>query len=231
MNDLASIPIIAAVLGILIALLGKPSKLALIAAIAGTVLFGAGAVMLLVENSGMDRLARATFYPLETEPDGLHVLRITSIPGVPGLNARPVPKGFRCEFQNFSDRKLPVSNEQIRQCRWRIKTPGVSLHLHDEKCECSPKDYIVDTGFDDRFRDGTFKTLELEYLVDDQTRSTLKSIDLQVGFPFTFGNDLAMGNAFGGIFAMISAAISFLGLVAVGRQFFGLRRRASQPRA
>jgi hypothetical protein len=208
----------------LLALYGKPSRILFALSIAGPLVFLSCAASIWVDAARTRKRAEPRFYSLETEPPGVHVLRISSSPGIPGLNIRAVPRGSRRAFASFGGEKLPVTDAQVRDCGWNLRPPAPPLHLHDDRCGCGPKDYILDTGLDERYRNGTIQAIELEYVVNDRTRPTLASIDLQVAHPFTYGNDLAMGSEFGGCAAWILVACSIVGIGGAISQGIRLRR-------
>jgi hypothetical protein len=210
---------------VFLGLFGKPSPLLLTGSGAAAILFAAVAAYFWVQVAGMPKLAEVRFYTLEVESPGTHVLKIAPIPGVPGVNVRPVPKGLRRKYQSFAEQALPVSLADIRSCGWKLRPPARPVHFHDEDCQCSPKDYLFESGFDDRVQSGSIPDLELEYVVDDRTRPTLAAIDLQVGYPFSFGNNLAMGEAFGSLFAWGFAGCAALGGLGVVSQVVRLRNR------
>ncbi|HVE43269.1 MAG TPA: hypothetical protein VNM14_25560 [Planctomycetota bacterium] len=204
------------------ALFGKPSKLLLLSSAAGTLLFASGAAYLWIQIARMPGLAAPRYYSLELEPPGTHVVRIASLPEIPGLHVRPILKAVRRGTVSSPEERLPISDVQIWSCGWKLRSPAISLHLHDDRCSCTMNG-LLDTGFDERFRDGTFSAIELEYVVDDRTKPILAAIDLQVSYPFTYGNDLAMGEGIGNLIAWAFAGCAAIGVLGVIAQV--IRRR------
>lgn len=157
MDVLLCVLALASITAIFLAIIAKPSKVLWVGVLLGTLAFSSMAAACWIENARMTRRAAAQFYSFEIQPPGIHVLRILSVPDVPGLNAHPVLKGTRRKSQCCPEEQLPVSDAQLRVCGWKVRSPVIGLHVHDDKCDCAPKDCLFDTGFDERFRNGTFE--------------------------------------------------------------------------
>ena len=207
------------------AIVSKPSRVAMGAACVG--ILSCGGLLTYVEATASRRYewAKPRYYAIPVEGSGRRTLKISSIEGLPGVLVKPVPKGTRHEYGFPHEENLPFPVEEINRCGWRMIQPKLDVHFHDPSCSCFPKDYLfeISTGRDlNLVRDG----VEIEYQLNDKTRPILSAIDLQVGFPFGYANDLAVGKSIDGCSRILTIGGLLLGAIGLSAQL--VRRRKTR---
>jgi len=208
-------------------LFAQPSRIAVGVACLGVVV--SGALLAYSEITAPKRYewAKPRYYSLPVDVAGAHTIKINSIKGLPGYVVKPVAKGTRHDYAWWGQEHLPFPMEDIRRCGWRIVHPKIDVHFHDQSCQCAPQDYLFEIRepWDQK---GTPGEIEVEFQVSNETRSILSAIELQVGFPFGYGNDLAIGKGIDGIIRFATIGGILLGALGLSAQLVRKHRARSR---
>jgi hypothetical protein len=165
------------------------------------------------------RMAEPAFYPLPSGP-GVHKIRVQPVRGVPGLQASVVRVGTTDEAPGFEP-------ERFWDFAWRVEADA-PVHVHDKECPCSHKRFIVFDEFSEKLRD---RPVGIEYRVGPEIRGLLDGAQLKVQYPFSFGNDIAMGGCADAWAQAIGVGMAVIGLLGVALQVRRLRSKARAPSA
>lgn len=188
---------------------GRPSRLSFGLGIISA-LYPAGCAI--VHERGLGDLRRAEiprFQPLDNRPGG-HTVTVQALEGVPGLSVSL--------FQEASS----LTPEQIWGYRWRASAGGVSIHVHDVKCDCKAPSFELLSHWSQSQRGGK---IELEYLVAPETSPALSQVQLRISYPRSYENDIAIGKGLFGYTIPVNWTAAAIGLCCGLVHYLRLRAR------